>query len=103
MKYLVVILIVLMASIANAQVIGQWKDDGAGGIGTDITIYKSGGVYHLVQVFRDGSKSDEKLNKSGSKFTKSGSQDYYVISRSGTLKCYDRQGLIYDARATSHP
>ena len=101
MKYVIIALILLISTVAQAQDIGRWKDD-TGGSNTDITLYKSGGVYHLKQVFSDGSKRDVKVNKSGSKYRQSGAEDYYFINN-GVLQCYDRQGLVYEARPAGQP
>ncbi|WP_157698685.1 hypothetical protein [Geobacter sp. DSM 9736] len=103
MRIVLCLMILLVATVVQAQVIGSWKDDGPEGIGTDITIYKSSGAYHLKQVFRDGSRSDKKVKKVGSKYIQYGSQDYYVIDRDGTLKCYDKQGLVFEARSVNLP
>ncbi len=103
MKFTSFMLLLLMSTVAQAQEIGKWKDDGPGGIGTDITIYKSDGTYHLKQIFRDGSKSDKKVKKAGSKYIQYGADDYYVIDKSGVLKCYDRQGLVFEARSVNQP
>jgi len=92
----------LVATAAQAQILGQWKDDSAG-VGSDLTLYKSGGSHHIKQVFQDGSKRDMKVKKVGSKYIQSGSQDYYVVDGAGNLKCYDNQGLIYEARSISKP
>lgn len=95
-------IMLLVSSFAHAQVIGQWKDDSPA-VGSELTLYKSGGSYHIKQVFQDGSKRDMKMKKSGNKYFQPGSQDYYIVDGSGNLKCYDRQGLIYEARSLSKP
>ena len=96
------IMLLLVSSLAQAQVIGQWKDDSPAA-GSELTLYKSGGSYYIRQVFQDGSKRDMKVKKTGNKYVQSGSQDYYIVDGSGNLKCFDRQGLIYEARSTSKP
>lgn len=103
MKILVIMAVLLLATTSFAKDIGQWRDD-APGVASNISIYTSNGSYYLKQVFdRDGSKLVEKLKKSGNKYTKPGSQDYYIIDSDGTFKCFDRQGLVYEASPVNRP
>ncbi len=103
MKYFLFIVLLCVSTTVQAQELGKWVDDGPGGIGTVYTIYQSKGSYHLKRVHHDGSKGDLKIKKSGSKFIHSAENAYYVISKSGTLKCYDRQGLVFEARSINQP
>jgi len=102
-KTFLLILLFLSSTVVQAAELGKWVDDGASGIGTVYTLNQSKGSYHLIRVHKDGSKGNLKVKKSGNKFIHSGENAYYIISNSGSLKCYDQEGLVFEARSVDQP
>jgi hypothetical protein len=98
-KIFMLILLLLSSTLAQAAELGKWVDDGAGGIGTVYTLNQSKGLYYLKRVHKDGSKGNLKVRKSGNKFIHSEEHVYYMIGSSGSLKCYDQQGQVFEARS----
>lgn len=93
--FITITLLMFVTTSHASTIIGKWRDVG---IESTITIYTTkNGSYYMRQDLKDGDNIVEKLNKSGNKYIKPGSQVYYVIDKKGTLKCYDRHQFAYKA------
>jgi hypothetical protein len=81
------------------ELIGHWQD-----IGWSYVIVQSNGKYLMDQTHSDGSsfRHDLKVvdSANGRKYIDigSGTGDYFVISKDGSLREYDREGYIRTAR-----
>ena len=83
------------------DIIGQWIDESPYGGGL-LILFKENGKIFFEQIYKDNSKSikEQKMMKSskGIRFEdveSSGSGEYTIVNKSGTLKYFDPDGLLF--------
>jgi len=98
--FLATLLVLFSVTIAFAsEKVGEYRDNGPGGVSTIYTVYKDGKSFYLKLkcVGSSGMAITQRLRWIGrDKYRRVGFDDYYKWDKE-SLSCFDKQGLVFTA------